>query len=235
MGTKHYKRRPTFQKVKRIIIVGEGPTEQAFCSEVLQPHFNTHNTYIENPTIKKNHGGIVRWEALKYQIETHLKQDSTAFVTTLIDYYGIYASHNFPHWDLAQKQANRANALNIIETGMKQDIREDLRQRFIPYIQLHEFESLLFSSLDVFTTYFEADEFDDFEYLTETIDGHENPELINNSPVTAPSKRLARILKGYTEKQKVIYGSLLAQSIGLNLIREKCPRFNNWIVTLETV
>ena len=59
--------------MNRIIIIGEGPTEQAFCNDVLQPFFNQHGLYIENPKIKKSKGGIVSWNDLKKQIELHLK------------------------------------------------------------------------------------------------------------------------------------------------------------------
>jgi Domain of unknown function (DUF4276) len=68
--------------MKRIIIVNEGQTEQEFCKDLLTPHFFSKNTIIYHPTIKKTGGGIVAWETLKLQIETHLKQDQTAFVTT---------------------------------------------------------------------------------------------------------------------------------------------------------
>ena len=51
--------------MQRIIIIGEGQTEQSFCNDVLQPHFNKQSTFLQNPVIKKNNGGIVNWEALK--------------------------------------------------------------------------------------------------------------------------------------------------------------------------
>ena len=33
----------------RIIIIGEGQTEQSFCNEILQPYFATKQIYIQNP------------------------------------------------------------------------------------------------------------------------------------------------------------------------------------------
>jgi len=75
--------------MKRVIIICEGPTEQEFCSDVLTPYFAKTDIYIYFPLINKSGGGIVPWETLKKQIEIHLKQDSSATVTTLIDYYGI--------------------------------------------------------------------------------------------------------------------------------------------------
>jgi len=121
---------------------------------------------------------------------------------------------------------------------MLEDIDEENRRRFIPYIQLHEFEGLLFSELAVYDNSFEENEFEDYDYLLETIKSNPNPELINKGIETAPSKRLSRIIKGYytdNENLKVFYGSTLAHDIGLQKIRSKCPRFNAWITKLEKI
>ena len=218
----------------RIIIIGEGQTEQEFCNDVLQPHFNSKNIYLQNATIKKTGGGIVGWEALKHQIENHLKQDREVIVTLLIDYYGIKPNHNYPNWDeaLAVINNNKYEAIGLIENGMLNDVDSTLRNRFIPYIQLHEFEGLLFSKPDVFLNNFEPAEFKDLPYLNLTVGEYDNPEMINDGPQTAPSKRLKRILTGY---DKIVYGSLLAQEIGLETIREKCLGFSNWIGKLENI
>ena len=220
--------------MKRIIIYGEGQTEQEFCNDVLQEYFNRKQIYLETPTF----GGISRWEKHKYEIVKRLKSDPTAYVTTLIDFYGMYAHLNFPSWQeaLSCLSADRDKAMSILEDGMLNDIEENLRDRFIPYVQIYEFEALLYCDVEVFKKYFEPNEFQDFAYLQETINQHPNPECINNSRETAPSKRLEKILKGYTsEGGKIAYGSLLAQEIGLDKIRSKCPRFNKWIEKLESI
>ena len=218
--------------MKRIIIIGEGQTEQSFCNDVLQPHFSKRSIYLANPVIKKNNGGIVNWEALKHQIELHLLQDQTSFVTTLIDYYGIQEHHNFPEWKEAQKLPDKNERMERLEYAMQIDIQPALQGRFIPYLQLHEFEGVLFSDIDVFDRNFEKNEFADYDYLVQTVQNNPNPEMINDNNETAPSKRLAKIIRGYSYR-KVLYGSLLAQEIGLDKIRTKCPRFNEWITKLE--
>lgn len=224
--------------MSRVIIICEGQTEQSFCNDLLQDHFSYKEIYIENPTIKKTHGGIVNWAALKHQIESHLKEDKNALVTTLIDYYGIHEHHKYPEWKEAQTLNNKNAAITRIEAGMLSSISASLQNRFIPYIQLHEFEGLLFSDISVFDNSFEEDEFLDYGYLVKTIHDYPNPEMINDGPNTAPSKRLSKIIKGYysdNENYKVLYGSLLAQDLGLKTIREKCPRFNDWINKLENI
>ncbi len=229
---------PSINNMKRIIIIGEGQTEQSFCNDVLKPHFSGYGIYIQNPVIKKTQGGIVSWKALKHQIETHLKQDKTAFVTTLIDYYGIHAHHKYPRWQDVQNMHDKGPAITDVEQAMLQDIDPHLQHRFIPYIQLHEFEALLFSDIEVFNNNFENGEFLDYNYLLETVRQNPNPEMINSGNETAPSKRLARIIKGYysgNENLKVFYGSILAHEIGLGKIRAKCTRFNKWIEKLEHI
>lgn len=218
--------------MKRIIVIGEGQTEQEFCTEVLKPFFITKNISIENPTIKESNGGIVKWKVLKKQIETHLKQDTEAFVTLLIDYYGMYSKYGFPRWEESKRIVNKAQRMTFIENAMLEDIDDSYRYRFIPYIQLHEFEGLLFCNKEIIDNSFDKDEFKDYAYLEETFERYPNPEDINDSPETAPSKRLIRSISGYN---KTVYGSLLAHDIGLKTILEKCPRFNEWIEKLLNV
>lgn len=222
----------------RIIIICEGQTEQSFCNDILQPHLNQKNIFLQNVTIKKTGGGIVNWQALKHQVETHLKQDPTAHVTTLIDFYGIHKHHRYPNWELAKNHINKSNGTDLIEFGMLSDVLPELRTRFIPYIQLHEFEALMFSELEVYDNNFEKNEFLDYEYLVSTVENNSNPEMINDGVDTAPSKRLSKILKGYfseNENMKVVLGSLITSEIGLQKIRSKCPRFNSFINKLESL
>ena len=218
--------------MKRIIIINEGETEQEFCKDVLQPYFFLKDILIQHPTIKKSGGGIVAWETLKKQIETHLKQDPSVFVTTLIDFYGLHDNHKFPNWEMANRIVDINDKISFLEQSMQDTIDETLRHRYIPYIQLYEFEGLLFNNIEVFNREFTSDEFSNYSELETTFSEYPNPELINDGRETAPSKRLMRIIKGYN---KPIYGSLLAQAIGLERIRNKSPRFNNWINTLEAV
>jgi hypothetical protein len=218
--------------MKRIIIVCEGQTEQEFCRDVLQPYFNKKQIFLQSPTIKKSGGGIVSWTTLKQQIENHLKQDSEALITTFLDYYGIHDRHGFPAWDASKRVVNKEDKMNLLESSMLSDINPSIRYRFIPYLQLHEFEGLLFNDIKVFEDNFRPDELLDKSELEQTISINPNPELINDTPQNAPSYRLARLIKGYN---KIVYGSILAESIGLQKIRAKSPRFNNWITKLENL
>jgi hypothetical protein len=216
--------------MKRVIVICEGPTEIEFCKDVLYPYFINIGIIIQTPLIKKSGGGIVPWPALKKQIEIHLLQDRAAYVTTIIDYYGIHAQYQFPDWESAHRNPDKNQRMTILEAAMHQSVNNSLNNRFIPYLQLHEFEGLLFNNIEAFTNQIPEGEFVDKDELIKTIENHPNPELINDTPNNAPSYRLKRLIKGYS---KIVYGAILAREIGLERIRAKCPRFDNWIIQLE--
>ena len=216
--------------MKRIIIICEGPTELEFCKDVLYSHFQAKEIYIQTPLIKKSGGGIVSWPTLKKQIENHLAQDKTAFVTTLIDYYGIKDKYQFPFWEESKKIVDKSKRMELLEKGMKDSVNSSISDRFEPYIQLHEFEGLLFNDISVFTNQIPNEDFVNQAELTEIILQNPNPELINDTPKNAPSYRLQRLIKGYN---KIVYGAILAKEIGLQRIRDKSPRFNQWVKKLE--
>lgn len=214
--------------MKRLIIICEGPTEQEFCMEVLGAELAKRDVYVEAPLIKHSHGGIVPWATIKRQILKHL-QEKDAYVSMLVDYYGIKEQFNFPGWEESLCIVDKTERLHFLLEKMEEDIPETLRYRFIPYIQMHEFEGLLFSEVHAFLNSFEEDEIK-IEDLQAAADAFESPEMINNSPETAPSKRLIDAIPDY---DKIVFGNCVAMDIGLEKIREKCPLFNEWVEKLE--
>lgn len=218
--------------MKRVIIICEGETEREFCKTLLATYFGKRNIHIQSPLIKRSMGGIVRWSILKKEIETYLRE-SDVFVTMLIDYYGLYSKYHFPGWDESLNIMDKIERMNYLEEAMKNDIHQSVRQRFIPYMQLHEFEGLLFNNIEIFFEQVPKDELVGVAELRQTFrDYPENPEMINNNPETSPSHRLKRIISGYN---KILYGHYFAEAIGLRNIRNKCPRFNQWIDVIENI
>ena len=217
--------------MNRIIIICEGQTEQEFCNTLLQPHFSANGITLQAPLIKKTMGGIANWNVLKREIETYLHREKDVLVTTLIDYYGIKDSHGFPLWAEKQAIADKNQRLDELEAAMQADVDENLRPHFVPYLQLHEFEGLLFSDKQAFYTTFNEYELAREDELEQTFADFDNPEMINDGVETSPSHRLERIISGY---DKVVYGCCLAEAIGLNKMRQKSPRFDNWLKRLET-
>lgn len=216
--------------MKRLLIVCEGPTEQEFCNTVLAPEFIKHDIIIGAPVIKHSQGGIAPWPVLKKQLINHL-YESDLYVSMLIDYYGIKKHFNFPGWKESLDIEDKNERMHFLFLKMKEEFPAQLQSRFIPYIQLHEFEGLLFSDITVIQENFTTEEVD-INALQNAVNQSINPEMINNHPNTAPSKRLVKAINGY---EKVLYGNFLAMSIGLEKIKEKCPLFNEWINKLLTI
>lgn len=218
--------------MKRVIVICEGQTEQEFCNTILSPYFSAMGVFINAPLIKHSHGGIVPWQHLVKQIRLHLLSDKTAFVTTIIDFYGITEKHGFPKWAESEQIVDHNARVAFLEGAMREEVEDRLRNRFLPYIQLHEFEGLLFSEPTVFARVIPQGDLVGQDELQKTVMAFENPEMINSSKQTSPSHRLERIIRGY---DKVVYGNYLAENIGLNRIRERCPRFNAWVSAIQSL
>ena len=120
-----------------------------------------------------------------------------------------------------------------IESAFKDNIckqipgfRPDLR--FIPHLELHEYEGLLFSDPQAFANGINQAHL--ARHFQEIRDEFDSPEDINDDPTSAPSKR---VLAAYPSYQKVIEGTIAAQSVGIPIIRRECQHFREWLETLE--
>ena len=100
--------------------------------------------------------------------------------------------------------------------------------RFVPYLMMHEFEAMLFSDCAAFASGIGCPDL--APSLQAIRDRFASPEEIDDSPVTAPSKRIATLIPGY---QKPTQGLLAIQEIGLDAIRAQCPHFRAWLERLE--
>lgn len=208
----------------------EGQTEEIFVKEVLRPYLVGHNVWLEptiiNTKIVKNgpnfKGGSVGFGKVKRDLDRILK-DTSVWVTTLFDYYRL--GNDFPGLDSTLKSAvSGLEKVKNIETEFTKAIDNP---RFKGYIQIHEFEALLFSSIHGFEVNF-ADDPDFLKGVEKIIADFSNPEEINDDPQTAPSKRLENLRPDYY-KNKIIYGNSIALDNGIEVMIEKCPRFAVWI------
>jgi hypothetical protein len=104
--------------------------------------------------------------------------------------------------------------------------------RFVlPYVQMYEFEGLLFTDPQAFE--WVEDGWNDYtkRKLEAVTQEFSSPEKINDSLETAPSRRIARIFGGAYSKTE--HGPLIAESIGMDAIRDKCPAFSEWVGKLQ--
>lgn len=217
--------------MKRLHIVVEGPTEQIFVDELL------YSALLDKgvSAIPHSMGGNIRWSRMRRDVMLFLKSDPGAFVTTFFDYYGLVHKMTDPFpgkaglgkFDTARKKKD------AIEGALRGDVEQGLGRRFdatrfIPYVQMHEFEGLLFSQPEVAATgMFEPDIAPPLRAIR---DSFGTPEDINDDRKTAPSKRIEQILPKYDKK---IQGNLAALAIGLEAIRLACPLFGEWVAILE--
>ena len=211
--------------ITRIHVFCEGQTEDVFVRELLLPYFARKNILL-NPIIIRTSahgkGGVISYGKIRWQVDKKCKEDPHAWVTTLLDYYGLPT--DFPAMDSVGCSTDRAKA---VEKAFQDDIAQ---RNFIANLVVHEFEGLLFSSPDAFRNWFSSP--DVVISLKAVKNGFKTPEDINDGKTTAPSKRILNICKGYN---KILHGSLIAQDIGLDIIRQECPLFDGWIKKLESL
>ena len=210
----------------RVHVFCEGQTEETFVNQVRYNHFIQMNISL-NPilvkTSKKGKGGIVSYHKIKWQIETKCKEDPTAWVTTLIDFYALPS--DFP--GMATRSASSIERAKLVKEAFQLDIAQS---NFIANLVIHEFEGLLFSDPKAFENWF-----DDPQVIGELIDirnSFDSPEHINDGRTTAPSKRILSICSNY---EKITDGIQIALNIGLDSIRRECKFFNDWLKRIEAL
>lgn len=215
--------------MKRLIIVVEGDTEKEFIDNVLSPYlYGKGLQSVSCFKIKHTKGGLTKYRHLKTDL-LNCVYESNVVVSTLIDFFAL--PNDFPKYNEATEIANKAERLTFLENAIVEDIESEKNEYFpnlMPYIQLHEFEALVFSSIDGISSLFGDDEAN-FAEIERIIDTYSNPEDINDNSKTAPSKRLLELIKGY---HKVVDGVMIIEEIGIETVLKKCTRFNNWVETL---
>lgn len=228
----------------RIHIVCEGWTEQTFINSLMVEPFANRGIYLFPQRIGRQgkKGGDVRFDRLYADVRNLLKGDSTAYCTTLIDFYQLPA--NFPGKKESAEKNSIADKAQSVNEAMMNALADDrylggnLIKRFIPYVQMHEFEGLLFSDPSLLASAVAPKCNDDKikQKLPETF--HEirskfsSPEEINDNISTAPSKRILNYVPRY---KKVADGANAAKAIGLATIRRECQLFNAWLEKLEAL
>ncbi len=219
----------------RLNVVVEGQTEETFVNKILGPHLTCFNVFLNARRVETGRkggkvfrGGVISYFRAKKDIALWMKEDLGGDVrfTTMFDFYRL--PNDFPGFKEATQQIDPYRKVEIIEEKFTADIAS---LRFIPYLQLHEYEALLFSDLDKFHHYY-VDHDSQLKKLKQNVAGLTNPELINDTPEAAPSQRISKYLTSY-KGEKSSAGPIIAEHIGLEKIRAKCRHFNTWVSRLE--
>ncbi len=215
--------------MKKVYVLVEGQTEETFAKEVLYEHLIQFNIYLRPIIVKTKRvkggshyrGGVNSYSQIKKDL-TLLKGDTSVdLITTMLDLYAL--PKDFPGYDQAN-QSGVEKAL-FLEEQLRTDINDS---RFLPYIQVHEFEALLFSSPQDFHPTLSKRE---TSQLVNIAKNYSSPEEINETSAGAPSKRILSVTNN--SYQKVTQGASIIKKIPLAQIRSECLHFDSWVTELE--
>lgn len=212
----------------RLKIHVEGPTERRFTELLLAPHLSGYGYEIQiiiNRTSRNQRGGLSHYQQFRKNTLS-LKEHNPCLITTMIDFYQL--PMDFPGRNKIADISAPLDKVLYLEQQLKADISE-LSPYFIPYIQLHEFEALLFSDIQILETELEPENPKVRVDLRKILQTYREPENINTK--TGPAKHL-RELSGGTY-QKTFHGISIAEKIGLETMREHCPHFDQWLKQVE--
>ena len=155
--------------------------------------------------------------------------------TTMVDFYALPQEE--PKAWPGRKRAGRvafAKKAATVEVELRRDVANEMgprfdQRRFVPFVIVHEFEGLLFSDCRRFAEGIYRPELEaEFQKIR---DAFASPEEINDSPDTAPSKRVEKLVPGY---QKPLLGTLAMLEVGLAAVRRECRHFDDWLQALES-
>ncbi|MDR1182451.1 MAG: DUF4276 family protein [Bacteroidales bacterium] len=219
-------------------ILCEGQTEDRFASTVLKPYLKKYDVIVKTTILitskkKNSRGGMLSYAQvendLKLLFKQHAKKTSeTHYYTTMFDLYAL--PDDFPEYSDAKKISDCYKKVETLERHFAEKVNF---HKFIPYIQLHEFEALVFCGLAHLLIDY-PDMKTQVENLQKIVEQYaNNPEKINDSPETAPSKRIIKEFesKHYYDKPKS--GAFVTGKVGIEALKSKCPHFKAWVEKLE--
>src|SRR5271170_2617796 len=180
--------------MSNVYAVVEGNSEQGLAEQVLATYLGAKNIFFQAARVgKPGHKGGNRWNVARKDILNFLKMsrpERPVHVTTIFDYYALPL--DWPGRDQARSLAlpNRASA---VEQAIADDIVAAMGtgfnpSRFIPYVQMHEFEALIFADPAKLHAEF-PERATDIRQLISSVQGID-PEEIDDGSATAPSKRI---------------------------------------------
>lgn len=228
--------------MKKILhVLCEGQTEERFCAQVLKDYLKSFDIVVKPQILvtnkKKNcRGGLLHFAQVERDLSQMFKQFRDTdyeqhWFTSMFDFYAL--PDEFPGYD--EQIVDHGLRVVHLEEALGEHFNHD---RFIPYIQLHEFEALVFAGLDKLKAQYAPDRKLDkaITKLENALEQHNgNPEEVNDSPVTAPSKRIIAALAGLHNYNKKMTGPDVAKAVGINNLKTKCAHFALWLDKLESL
>jgi len=220
--------------VTRLLMLVEGQSEEAFVKQTLAPWLAASGVFVQGPIVlwtKRlpagggHRGGVGSWDQIRKSLAPLLR-DGDAWVTTLLDFYGLpddlpglaeHKGRGHAHEQVTQVQAELAGAFGH-------------PPRFIPFLALHELEAWMFADPDVVSAHFGSPVI--AARLAAEVPNPGGPEAINHGPTSHPSVRLVKHCPSY---KKASDGPTVLAKIGIAAIRARCPHFAGWLARLEAL
>lgn len=217
--------------VRQACVLVEGQTEENVVARLLQPELSERGVWLTPVVLKTrraagqphNRGGVSTWSRIERDIRALLRNSAVDTVTTLLDFYGL-PSDTPGHSDMPTGDAYARVA--HVEEAMARCIGD---ARFLPFLVLHETEAWVLAAARELAELLESPKLGD--ELAAQVEVAGGPELVNDGPDTAPSKR---ILKACPEYHKVVDGPDAIELLGLDALRAACPHLDAWLKRLES-
>lgn len=212
----------------------EGQSEEAFVKQTLAPWLAASGVLVQGPIVlwtKRlpagggHRGGVGSWEQIRKNLSP-LLADGDAWVTTLLDFYGL--PDDVP--GLAEHKGRGAADQQAASLQAELAAAFGHAPRFLPFLALHEFEAWLFAAPEVVATHFGNPAI--ATRLAGEIPDPGGPEAINHGHDTHPKARLRKHCPGYKETSD---GPTVLAKIGIPAIRARCPHFAGWLARLEAL
>jgi len=224
--------------MSEIVAIVEGQTEQTFVRDQLAEHLGARGASLWAVLSGKSRrrGGVHKWESARGDILRTLKEGR--YVTTMFDFYAMPT--DWPGREEAARLPSDKRG-DHVEQAIIEDIRARLDSSFddrqlIPYVQMHEFEALAFADVGVLSEKTKPLSMRPAGSLRaefqKILDEAGNPEAINDSYDTCPSRRIKSHVGRYRKK---LNGPIITKAIGLDILRRECAHFGEWLTKLEDV
>lgn len=214
----------------RLHLLLEGQTEEIIAESLIKPHlesigWSTSHSIVttKRPATGSSYrGGVRGWPSLEREIRRLLAGRSFTVLTTVIDYYRFPADAPGMR---SRPQTDPMARVEHVEQALLDAIGD---HRFVPHLTLHEVEAWVFAAADQLGMLYGKPELP--KTIKQTVADAGGPELVNDGPDTAPSKRLLKQCPGYV---KTVDGPLAVGELGLPALRARCPHLDAWLTRLE--
>ena len=186
--------------------------------KVIGPHLSRRGFAVSVSKL----GGVSKWARMASDIRKLLRNPDLDVLTTIIDYYGLPSST--PGMSDRPSASGFDRVLHV-ERAVADDIGD---RRFVPHLVLHELEAWVFAAGK------ELGRLRGKPALTRSllreVDRAGGAEFINDSPQTAPSKRLLRLCPDYNKTSE---GPAAIEALGLDALRCACAHLDAWLSALD--